>query len=66
MPKLKTRKSAKKRYKVTAGGKIMRRKGGISHLLEHKSSKAKRDNAGMVELCKGDAKRVAALLPYDI
>ncbi len=66
MPKLKTRKSAKKRYKVTAGGKIMRRKSGISHLLEHRSSKSKRDNSGLAEVTKADAKKIAALLPYDL
>ena len=42
MPKTKTRSSAKKRFKVTAGGKILRRPAMRSHNLEKKSSKRKR------------------------
>ncbi len=42
MPKLKTHKSAAKRYKVTATGKIMKRQAGIGHLLQHKSESRKR------------------------
>jgi large subunit ribosomal protein L35 len=42
MPKTKTRSAAKKRFKVTAGGKILRRPTMRSHNLEKKSSKRKR------------------------
>lgn len=42
MPKMKTHRSAAKRYKVTGTGKIKRRKAGIGHLLQHKSSSRKR------------------------
>ena len=42
MPKMKTHKSAAKRYKVTATGKITRRQAGIGHLLQHKSESRKR------------------------
>ena len=42
MPKVKTKSAAKKRFKVTATGKIMRRPTMRSHNLEHKSSKRKR------------------------
>ncbi|UKI40614.1 MAG: 50S ribosomal protein L35 [Candidatus Melainabacteria bacterium] len=35
--KMKTHRAAAKRYKVTAGGKITRRKAGKKHLLAHKS-----------------------------
>jgi len=42
MPKTKTRSAAKKRFKVTGTGKIMRRPTMRSHNLEHKSSKRKR------------------------
>ena len=34
MPKMKTHKSAAKRYKVTATGKIVRRQAGIGHLTQ--------------------------------
>ena len=42
MPKMKTRSSVKKKFKVTAGGKILRRPAMRSHNLENKSSKRKR------------------------
>lgn len=42
MPKQKTHKGAKKRFKLTAGRKVMRQKCGRRHLLSHKRSKRKR------------------------
>jgi large subunit ribosomal protein L35 len=42
MPKQKTNKSAKKRFKVTAGGKIKYHKCGKRHLLSSKTGKRKR------------------------
>ena len=42
MPKTKTRSAAKKRFKVTGTGKLLRRHGMRSHNLEHKSAKRKR------------------------
>ena len=42
MPKIKTRSSVKKKFKVTAGGKILRRPAMRSHNLEKKSSKRRR------------------------
>jgi large subunit ribosomal protein L35 len=42
MPKQKTSSGAKKKFKVTGTGKILRRKAGQSHNLEHKSPKRKR------------------------
>ena len=42
MPKLKTSKSIKKRFKVTGQGKLLRRQAFRSHILEKKSSKRKR------------------------
>ena len=42
MPKMKTGKGAKKRFKVTGTGKLLRRHGMRSHNLEKKSSKRRR------------------------
>ena len=42
MPKTKTSSSAKKRFKVTAGGQLLRRRAMKSHNLEKKSPKRKR------------------------
>lgn len=64
MPKLKTRKSAAKRFKVTGTGKIMRRNPFRAHLLEHKSPGRKRRLAGMSLVFEGDAANVRTMLPY--
>ena len=42
MPKQKTSRAAKKRFKVTGAGKLLRRRAMKSHLLEKKSAKRKR------------------------
>ena len=42
MPKQKTHSGAKKKFKVTGTGKLLRRNAGQSHNLEHKSPKRKR------------------------
>jgi large subunit ribosomal protein L35 len=42
MPKQKTHSGAKKKFKVTGTGKLMRRSANQSHNLEHKSPKQKR------------------------
>jgi large subunit ribosomal protein L35 len=42
MPKVKTRSSVRKKFKVTAKGKVLRRPAMRSHNLEKKSSKRKR------------------------
>jgi large subunit ribosomal protein L35 len=63
--KIKTYKAAAKRFKVTATGKVMRTKGGKSHLRRRKSPRTKRALARMHEVVAGaDAKRVRRLAPY--
>ncbi len=42
MPKMKTKSSAKKRFKLTASGKIKRKKAFKSHILTKKSKKRKK------------------------
>jgi large subunit ribosomal protein L35 len=42
MPKMKTHKASVKRFRITARGKLKRRKAGKSHLLSHKPGKRKR------------------------
>jgi large subunit ribosomal protein L35 len=39
MPKLKTHKGMKKRFKISAGGKVQHKRCGSSHLMSHKSGK---------------------------
>jgi large subunit ribosomal protein L35 len=42
MPKMKTRSTVKKRFRLTAGGKVKRKKMNLRHLLTHKSAKRRR------------------------
>ena len=62
MPKNKTHSGAKKRFRVTGSGKIMREQAGGRHLLERKSSRYTRRISGDVELAPQDAKKVKKLL----
>jgi large subunit ribosomal protein L35 len=62
MPKQKTSRAAKKRFKVTGAGKILRRRAMKSHLLEKKSAKRKRSFRRAVEVAKSDKREVVRLL----
>ena len=62
MPKMKTHSGAKKRFKLTAGGKIRGRSAFSSHILEKKSPKRKRRLAEPAVISKHDRKRVEILL----
>ncbi|MCM8820782.1 MAG: 50S ribosomal protein L35 [Candidatus Omnitrophica bacterium] len=65
MPKLKTKKSVAKRFKITGTGKVMHYGAGGSHLLSKKSSKRKRriKKASLLKN-RGDIKTVKRFLPY--
>jgi large subunit ribosomal protein L35 len=62
MPKMKTHSGAKKRFKVTAKGKVIGRHAFTSHILEKKSPKRKRHLGRPAGLSETDAKRVKKLL----
>jgi large subunit ribosomal protein L35 len=62
MPKQKTHSGAKKRFKVTGSGKIMRQHGGLRHHLELKPSRLTRRLTGTVEVAPADRKRIKKLL----
>ena len=66
MPKLKTHKGAQKRFKITGSGKIMRTKGGKSHLRRHKPTRVKRMYDSMLPLAKADERRISELVPYGV
>ena len=60
----KTRKAYSKRFKITATGKVLRRKQGKRHILQNKSRKRKR-NLGKVALVhETDAAAVKANMPW--
>jgi large subunit ribosomal protein L35 len=62
MPKQKTHSGAKKRFKVTGSGKIMREQAGKRHLLERKSSRLTRRLSGEVEVAPADRQKIKKLL----
>ena len=64
MPKMKTNKSASKRFKVTKTGKIKRLKAFASHLKTHKSAKRRRNLRKADILEPEDMDRVKRMLPY--
>lgn len=66
MPKMKTNKSAQKRFKITGTGKLMRTKGMKGHLRRKKSSRVKRSFDKMQPVAVADRARVKRTLPYGV
>ena len=62
MPKMKTRSAAKKRFKVTGSGKILRRPTMRSHNLGKKSSKRKRAFGNDQPVDESNVKQILKLL----
>jgi large subunit ribosomal protein L35 len=66
MPKLKTHKGAKRRLTITGTGKVMHRKGQISHLRKRKSKRAKHQIDKMQMASAPMQKIGKQLLPYGV
>lgn len=64
MPKIKTHKGAARRFHVTGSGKIMRMKGGSSHLRRKKAYRARRLYDETMQVHAADAPRLRRLMPY--
>ncbi|MFB2837744.1 50S ribosomal protein L35 [Floridanema evergladense] len=64
MPKVKTRRSAAKRFRTTGSGKIVRRRAFKNHLLHHKTAKRKRDLSKLTLVDERDEDNVRLMLPY--
>jgi large subunit ribosomal protein L35 len=62
MPKLKTNRAARKRFRKTATGKILRRKAFKSHILTKKTSKRKRQLGKAAVVTPANRKRVKRML----
>jgi large subunit ribosomal protein L35 len=62
MPKMKSNRAAKKRFKITATGKIKREKAYKSHILSKKSPKRKRNLRTATTVSDGDSKRVKRMI----
>ncbi len=65
MPKMKTKSSAKKRFKVTATGKVLAGQAGKRHGMIKRSNKFIRDARGTTTLSPQDARIVKTYMPYD-
>ena len=64
MPKIKTNRSAAKRFKVTGTGKLKRNKAYRRHILTKKSTKRKRNLRHSGILSKAEQARAKVLMPY--
>jgi large subunit ribosomal protein L35 len=65
MPKVKTKSSAKKRFKMTGTGKVKAGVAGKRHRLISHNANYIRKNRGTIILCDSDAKIVKKYMPYD-
>lgn len=64
MPKMKTKSSTKKRFKITANGKVKAQASGKRHGMIKRSNKFIRDARGTMVLSEPDAKIVKQFMPY--
>ncbi|MCD0450713.1 50S ribosomal protein L35 [Actinocorallia sp. API 0066] len=62
MPKTKTHSGAKKRFKLTGSGKVVRRRANKNHLLEHKPTKRTRRLDGNAVVSAADTPKIKKLL----
>ena len=66
MPKIKTHKGTKGRFHITGSGKLMRTKGGKSHLRRKKPKRVRGLYDETVSVSPSDTKRIKRLLPYGV
>jgi large subunit ribosomal protein L35 len=62
MPKMKTHSGARKRFRLTSTGKVMRRRANRGHLFEHKSSRLTRRLYDEVTVAPSDVREIKRLL----
>jgi large subunit ribosomal protein L35 len=66
MPKMKTKSSVKKRFKITATGKVLAGPGNKRHGLINRPQKMKRQNRGTQVLDAADARTIKQWAPYGL
>jgi large subunit ribosomal protein L35 len=64
MPKMKTKSSAKKRFRMTASGRVRGSFAFKQHNLRKRSKKMKRQNRGTRMLGKADSRIIKSYMPY--
>ena len=65
MPKLKTKSGAKKRFRLTARGKVRAQQAGKRHGMIKRTRKFIRNARGTTTLSAPDAKTIKGFMPYD-
>ncbi len=65
MPKMKTKSSAKKRFRMTASGKVRGSAAFTQHNLRKRSQKMKRKARGTMILADTDARKIKTYMPYN-
>ena len=66
MPKLKTKSSAKKRFKITARGKVIMSQAGKRHGMIKRTKRQIRNQRGTTVMSKQDGKIVKSYMPYSL
>ena len=66
MPKLKTKSSAKKRFKISATGKVMMAQAGKRHGMIKRTNSQSRKLRGTTTMSKQDSKIVKSYMPYSL
>ncbi|HJM92515.1 MAG: 50S ribosomal protein L35 [Alphaproteobacteria bacterium] len=64
MPKMKTKSSVKKRFKLTASGKVRRTYAGKQHGMIKRTNKQIRNHRGTTLMSDADAKIIKKFMPY--
>jgi len=64
MPKMKTKSSVKKRFRLTASGKVRRQHAGKRHGMIKRTNKQIREHRGTTIMAKADEKTVKSFMPY--
>jgi large subunit ribosomal protein L35 len=64
VPKIKTNRSAAKRFRITASGKIKRNKAYKRHILSNKGKKQKRHLRKATTVVAAESKNIRKLIPY--
>ena len=66
MPKLKTKSSAKKRFKISARGKVITAQAGKRHGMIKRTNSQIRKQRGTTIMTKQDSKIVRSYMPYNL
>ena len=66
MPKLKTKSSAKKRFKISARGKVITAQAGKRHGMIKRTNSQIRKQRGTTVMSKQDSKSVKSYMPYNL